>query len=171
MQHIRRLALPCQRHYAVRELAEELVGRLQSKAYLSEILAIYYWVLGNIRYANDPRNAELVRSPAEVLERLKRHVVALMQIATGAAKWKPSLDCDDLTCLLVGLFLCMGREVQVVTVAFHDNVAHGDRQYGHVYIRVREPLSGEWIVLDPVAAEGTAEMLRRVKFAKIWPVG
>lgn len=172
MRHIRKLAVECQQHYPLRLLAEAIVGRIGSKDFLSEILAIYYWVLGNVRYANDPRNIELVRSPREVLERMQRAVEALRERADGGTtKWKPSLDCDDLTCLLVGLFLILGREVQIVTVAFNDSMVRGARQYGHVYIRVREPRTSTWIVLDPVAAESAAEMLGRVKFAKIWPVG
>lgn len=170
VENIRRLALKCQRHEPLRQLAEEIVGRLGSKDYLSEILAVYYWVLGNTRYANDPRNVELVRSPAVQLDRLQRVTRQLIETARGTVKWRPSLDCDDLTCLLVGLFLCLGREVQIVTVAFQDAFVRGERQYGHVYIRVREPRTGTWIVLDPVAAEDAANMLKRVKAAKIWPV-
>ncbi len=162
--------MACQEVYDLRLLAEEIIGRLPSKDYLSEILAIYYWVLGHTRYANDPRNVELVRSPEEVIARLQDHVARLLPVARGEATWKPSLDCDDLCCLLCGLFLQVGREVQIVTVAFNENFVHGQRQYGHVYLRVREPRTSTWIVLDPVAAEGAAEMLSRVKAFKIWPV-
>jgi hypothetical protein len=167
---IRRLAVQCQRHYPLRLLAEELIGRLDSKDSLSEILAVYYWVLAHTRYANDPRNVELVRSPREVLSRLQRVVDQLLPVAQGSSTWRPSLDCDDLVCLMVGLFLMIGREVQIVTVAFHDAFVAGQRQYSHVYIRVREPRTGTWIVLDPVAAEGATAMLGRVKAAHIWPV-
>lgn len=173
VSHIRKLAIQCQRHYPLRLLAEEIVGRLDSKDFLSEILSVYYWVLGNTRYANDPRNVELVRSPREVLSRLQRVVADLLPIAragSSATAWRPSLDCDDLVCLICGLFLCLGRQVQIVTVAFHDQFVNGQRQYSHVYIRVREPRTGQWIVLDPVAAEGASEMLKRVKAVKIWPV-
>lgn len=167
---IRTLAVKCQKHYPLRLLAEEIIGRLQSKDCLSEIAACYWWVIGNTRYANDPRNVELVRSPAEVLSRLERATSQLLETARGQAQWKPSLDCDDIVCLLCGLFLCMGREVQIVTVAFNDSFVRGQRQYSHVYIRVREPYSKTWIVLDPVAAETAHKMLSRVKAAKIWPI-
>lgn len=168
--HIRRLAVECQAHYPLRLLAEEIVGRLGSKDYLSEILAPYYWVLGHTRYANDPRNVELVRSASETLSRLKDHVARLLPVARGESQWRPSVDCDDCVALLAGLFLCLGREVQIVTVTFDKKYVQGVRQYGHVYLRVREPRTGTWIVLDPVAAEGAAEMLSRVKAFKIWPV-
>lgn len=174
---IRRLALGSQEDQPLRELAEEIVGHLESKDYLSEILAIYFWVLGNTRYANDPRNVELVRSPRAVLERLaqrwpqiQRVAERLLPVARGTSRWRPSLDCDDMVCLMVGLFLCLGRQVEIVTVAFHRSVVNGERQFSHVLIRVKEPRTNTYIILDPVAAEDTAAMLARVVDAQIWAV-
>lgn len=170
--HIKQCALAAQHVYALRLLAEDVVGRIGSKDYLSEILAIYYWVISHTRYANDPRTIELVRSPRELLARLEANVARLRDaFARGMhGTWKPSLDCDDLTCLLVALFLIVGREVRIITVAFKDAFYAGKRQYQHVYVQVREPRTGRWIVLDPVAADTTAAMLGRVRAVKIWPV-
>lgn len=162
--HIKRAALDSQSYYPLRLLAEKIVGNLGSKDYLSEILAVYYWVLNNTRYCNDPRTVELVRSPREVLKRIQ---TAVQQLDKG---WRPSLDCDDMVTLLVGLFLSLGREVRIVTVAFKLVQYKGQRQYQHVYIQVREPKTLNWIVLDPVAAEKSGDMLKRVKAAKIWAV-
>ena len=162
--HIKRAALESQSYYPLRLLAEKIVGNLGSKDYLSEILAVYYWVLNNTRYCNDPRTVELVRSPREVLKRIQR---AVTQLDKG---WRPSLDCDDMVTLLVGLFLSLGREVRIVTVAFKLVQYKGQRQFQHVYIQVREPKTLNWIVLDPVAAEKSGDMLKRVKAAKIWAV-
>lgn len=143
--------------YRVRLLAEELVQHLQSKDFLSEILACYYFVLQLPRYTNDPRTIELVKAP---------YIIAA-EIAAGKV---PSLDCDDMVALLVALLLMLGREVQIVTVAFKHQFYQGERQYSHVFVRVREPRTGQWVVLDPVAAEDTKQMLRRVVAVKIWPV-
>jgi hypothetical protein len=162
--HIKRAALEAQGYYPLRLLAEDVVGYLGSKDYLSEILAVYYWTLSHTRYANDPRTVELVRSPREILRQIK---AAVQRLREG---WRPSLDCDDLVTLLVALFLVLGREVRIVTVAFRSVTYKGKRQYQHVYIQVREPRTGTWIVLDPVAAEDSGQMLRRVKHVKIWPV-
>lgn len=172
VEHIKRCSLTAQHSYALRLLAEDVVGRLESKDYLSEIMAIYYWVCSHTRYANDPRTIELVRSPTELLARLEKNVARLRALFAGGGHgtWKPSLDCDDLTCLLAALFLILGREVQIVTVAFRDAFYNGQRQYQHVYLRVREPRTMTWIVLDPVAADTTGEMLSKVKAVKIWPV-
>jgi hypothetical protein len=177
VEHIKRVALESQAHYPLRLLAEDIVGRVGPKDYLSEILAVYYWVCANVRYANDPRTVELVRSPREVTERaaqmqarLQTNVDQLRSVGTGKYSWKPSLDCDDITALLAGLFLSLGREVRIVTVAFRNAFYGGQRQYQHVYLQAREPRTMQWIVLDPVAAEATNEMLRRVKAVKIWSI-
>jgi hypothetical protein len=164
VEHIKRVAIEAQGYLPLRLLAEDVVGYLGSKDYLSEILAVYYWVLSHTRYANDPRNIELVRSPREILARVQS---AVRSLRSG---WRPSLDCDDLTALLAALFLALGREVRIVTVAFRDAVYRGEQQYQHVYLEVREPRTGAWIVVDPVAAEEAGEMLRRAKHVKIWPV-
>ena len=171
VEHIKRVALAAQTHYPVRLLAEDIVGHLSNKDYTSEILAIYFWVCANVRYANDPRTIELVREPRELLARLDANVARLRQVfATTGVAWKPSLDCDDITALLAALYLALGREVRIVTVAFRNAFYNGKRQYQHVYLQVREPRSMQWIVLDPVAADTTGEMLRRVKAVKIYPV-
>jgi hypothetical protein len=154
--------LEAQGYYPLRLLAEDVCGQLGSKDYLSEILAIYYWVLSHTRYANDPRTVELVRAPREVLERLKH---AVSQLRSG---WRPSLDCDDLTALLVAPFLSMGREVRIVTVAW-DAFFRGQRQFQHVYLQVREPRTSQWIVLGR-RRRGHRCHAEPVKAAKIWPI-
>lgn len=146
-----------QHHHAVRQLAERICAGLESKDYLSEILAVYYFVLAACRYMNDPRQIELVRAPWQV-------------VADILAGRRPSLDCDDMVTLIAALLLAIGREVRIVTVAFRDMFFNGKRQYQHVVLQVREPRSGVWILLDPVAAEEAEQMVQRVQAAKIWPV-
>lgn len=154
---IKRYALDAQTDPNVRLLAEEIVSCLGSKDYLSEIMAVYYFVLNHTRYANDPRTVELVRRPQRV-------VAELMAGKT------PSLDCDDMVCLQSALLLSLGREVQVVTIAFQRAYYKGQIQYSHVFLRTKEPKSSQWIVLDPVAAEQTEKMLKRGVESKIWPL-
>jgi len=146
-----------QHHHAVRQLAERICAGLASKDYLSEILAVYYFVLAKSRYMNDPRQVELVRAPW--------HVVS--EILAGN---RPSLDCDDMVTLIAALLLAIGREVRIVTLAFRSMFFAGKRQYQHVVLQVREPRTGVWILLDPVAAEESEQMVQRVQAAKVWPV-
>ena len=154
---IKTAALDSQRHYVTRQLAEAIAGDLPSKDYLSEYLAFYYFVLAHCRYMRDPRTVELVRAP----------FVVAKELLGGKT---PSVDCDDMGALLCALVLSAGGECRVVTVAFRNAFYKGKRQYSHVFAQAKEPYSGVWITLDPVAADRTRQMIRRVKAAKIWPV-
>lgn len=154
---VKRYALEAQRDPAVRLFAETLTQHISSKDYLSEILAVYYGVLRYVRYSNDPRTVELVKRPELIVK----------QIAAGHV---PSLDCDDMTALLCALLLSLGRETRAATVAFRNAFHAGQRQYSHIYAQAREPRTGKWITLDPVAAEDTKTMLGRVQAIRIWAI-
>jgi hypothetical protein len=154
---MRDASLRAQQDYAVRRLSEHICEGLPSKAYLDEYLAIYYFVLGHCRYMRDPRTIELVRDPALVAKEL-------------LAGKTPSLDCDDEAALICAMVLAVGGACNVVTVAFQDMFYDGQRQYSHVFAQALEPQSRALVALDPVAADRTDQMLRRVKAYKIWPV-
>lgn len=150
-------ALKSQQHYATRQLAEDICQGLQSKDYISEALAIYYYVLANTRYMRDPRTIELVRAPYLIVEELRN----------GR---KPALDCDDMTSLIIALLLSGGAQCFAVTVAFKNMVYKGQQQYSHVFAQVHDPQSNTFIVLDPVANINTKQMLQRVVAARVWPI-
>lgn len=154
---IKQEALRAQNNYDVRELTEAVCAGLPSKDYAGEAVAIYHFVLGHTRYMRDPRTVELVRSPDRVARALKKGQT-------------PSLDCDDMTALICAMCLSAGHNCRIVTVAFRDMFHRGERQYSHVFAQSREPYSKVWITIDPVAADKTSDMLRRVKAAKVWPV-
>lgn len=154
---MRHAALASQNHLSIRQLVEEICQDLDSKDYSSEYLAIYYFCLARTRYMRDPRTVELVKSP---------HIVAT-DILAGKT---PSLDCDDVAALIAALVLSVGGKPEFVTVAFRDMFHNGERQYSHVLCRAQEPRSLKFVVLDPVSAEKTNEMLRRVRAAKVWPI-
>lgn len=154
---IKRAALTSQNRFEIRQLAEEIVRDVRAKDYLSEILAVYHFVLTNCRYTRDPRTVELVKSPHRIV----------MELLSGR---KPLIDCDELTGLLAALLLSLGCSVRIVIVAFKDMKHRGDRQYSHVFAQALEPKSGKWLTVDPVAGAKTDKMLRRVKFAKIFQV-
>lgn len=128
----------------VRSVTEEIVQHLQPKDYLGEILAIRFWVTEHVRYVNDPLHVEIVKDP----ERLVEEVIARGQ-ASG--------DCDDIASLIGTMCLQVGRVVEFVVVGFGE-AGH----YSHVFVRVKEPRSGQWIVCDPVAGTDERGMLDRV---------
>ena len=154
---MRRAALDSQSNLAVRQLAEAACSELDSKDYTSEYLALYNLLLQRCRYMRDPRTVELVRAPYLVAQ----------EILQGG---RPNLDCDELSAMLAALILSVGGSTRFVTVAFRNAFFNGQRQYSHVFAQALEPRTGLWIVLDPVAAEKTGEMMRRITAAAIWPV-
>lgn len=85
-------------------------------------------------------------------------------------------NCDDMIQWLGAATLALGGTGSFVTAAFK-NMFYIDpvtrerqRQYSHVFMTAQEPRSGTSIVLDPVAADKTSEMLRRIKAARTWPI-
>lgn len=154
---MRRAALDSQSNLAIRQLAEAACANLDSKDYTSEYLALYNLLLQRCRYMRDPRTVELVRAPYLVAQ----------EILQGG---RPNLDCDDLSALLGALVLAVGGSVRFVTVAFRNAFYNGQRQFSHVFAQALEPRTGLWIVLDPVAADKTGEMMKRIKAAAVWPV-
>lgn len=130
--------------FFVRSMTERVVAGLQPKDYLGEILAIRYWVTEHVRYVNDPLHLELVKDP----ERMMREVVAHGQC---------SADCDEIALLIATMCLTVGRVAEYVVAGFGN-----PGEYSHVFARVKEPRSGQWIVTDPVAGTDERGMLERV---------
>lgn len=127
----------------VRQWAEAIVRLLRPKDYLSEILAIRHWCTGpQLRYANDARHVEQVKSPLRIFNEIQAYGVS-------------NVDCDDFGCLISSLGMCLGREARLTCVGFS---IPGD--YTHVFAGLKEPRSGDWIVCDPVAGTRELEMLR-----------
>lgn len=134
----------------VRSATEEAIGRIASKAYSSEILAVAYWVTAHVMYANDPLHVEMLKSPERIVREVK---------GRGFARG----DCDDMACITGTMALQLGRQAQFVVVGFG---ARGD--FSHVFCRVQEPKSKQWIVCDPVAGSNVRSMLGRVTTYQIW---
>lgn len=126
-------------------LAQRIVHGITPKDYLAEGLAVGRWVEANVRYVRDVAGVEVVQTPAQVIE-------------AGAG------DCDDIATLIGALLLALGHRVAFVTVAF------GSGEYSHVFAQFFDPKSGNWVVLDPVAAPDVKGMLRRVRKYRIYPV-
>ncbi len=154
---IRRSTREAQTKPVVRELAEAATADLTSKDVISEALSFYYLTLSKTRYMRDPRNVELVRAPWVTAEDI-------------LAGHKPGLDCDDMAAFICALTATSGAECRVVTVAFRDMFFHKQRQFSHVFAQAREPQTGVWITLDPVAASKTKQMHQRIVAAKVWPI-
>jgi hypothetical protein len=134
----------------VRMMLEEIVRDMRGKDYLGEILAVRNFVTQRLRYVNDPLHIEYVKTPERLVEEILDNGVALA-------------DCDEMAQLIATFGLQLGREAEFIVVGFG---APGD--YSHVFTRIKEPKTGEWIVCDPVAGSDERTMLERVTTYEIW---
>jgi len=134
----------------VRMVLEEIVRGVRGKDYLGEILAVRNWVTQRLRYVNDPLHVEYVKTPQRLCEEVLTHGLALA-------------DCDEMAQLIGTFGLQLGRESEFVVVGFGDP---GD--YSHVFARIKEPKSGQWIICDPVAGSDERTMADRVTTYELW---
>jgi hypothetical protein len=141
-----------ERSMLVRGAVEFCTRGLLNKDYLSEILAIRNFVAERVRYQNDPVGLELVKDPQRLVEEMARY-----GIAVG--------DCDDMALLLATMARQLGREAEFITVGFA-----APNSFSHVFARVKEPKTGRWIVLDPVAGTREMQMLTRVTTWRAWKI-
>lgn len=134
----------------VRSVKDSIIREIQPKDYLSEILAVRNFVHEKIKYSNDALGVEQVQDPQRMCDQLVQYGKAVG-------------DCDDIATLMGCLCRQLGREVEIVIVGFGRAGS-----YSHVFVRAKEPKSGKWIVLDPVAGTNEDAMLSRVTTYKIW---
>jgi hypothetical protein len=140
----------------VRRHVEQIVGGLRAKDYSSEIIGINYWWAQNGRYTRDPLHVEMLRDPERLVE--------------DAQRGKLALDCDEYAIAIGCSCLCIGAEIEFVTVAFKPVVDGRPPPHTHVFVRAKDPRTGIWWVLDPVAGRKTDDMLKRVKHYRIYKV-
>jgi hypothetical protein len=142
-----------ERSIIVRRFAEWVLQTVQPKDYLGEILAIRNclvqpspFVPGRplFHYVNDPRHVELVKDP-------ERQVTEIME--TGSTM----VDCDDVSTMAATMALIIGRNVDLVAMGFEPG------SLSHVAIRVQEPKSKKWIILDGVAGPREKEAAGKAK--------
>ena len=141
-----------ERSVVVYKVTENVVRSLRPKDYLGEILAVRYFLASRVRYKNDPLATELVSDPQRMMEEI---------LKTGRAIG----DCDDIAGLGATMLRQLGRETEWITVGFQPGGTHS-----HIFSRVREPKTRNWIVVDPVAGVSEQQMLSRVKTWKSWRI-
>lgn len=144
--------------FLVRQFAEQLTRYLAPKAYLAEIAALRNVCVQRsprdpnlplIRYANDPLHVEFIKDPQRLVEEIN---------AYGST----TADCDEITCLIGAMALCLGREVAWLAMGFQPG------SLSHVAALVKEPKSGQWILCDPVAGPDEPLALRKLQNKQLW---
>ena len=151
----------------VRQFTENVVRDVQPKDYLGEILAVRNLFVqppppelhgfsgpgptspALFRYTNDPRHVEMVKDPERLVQEILLYGSCL-------------LDCDDSSQMAGTMCLVLGREIQFVAMGF------APRELSHVAVRVKEPKSSQWIVLDGVAGPREKEAQDKAKELLYW---
>lgn len=142
-----------ERSIVVRRFTEWVLQSVQPKDYLGEILAIrnvlvqgspFRQGIALFHYINDPRHVELVKDP-------ERQVTEILE--TGSTL----VDCDDVSTMAATMALIIGRNVDLVAMGFEPG------SLSHVAIRVQEPKTSQWIILDGVAGPREKEAAGKAK--------
>ena len=136
----------------VKTMKDSIVRGLQPKDYLGELIAVRNFAAEKIRYSNDALGVEQVQDPQRTAEQIVQYGMA-------------NADCDDIATFIACLTRQLGRETEFVVVGFGK-----PGSYSHVFTRAKEPKSGTFLVLDPVAGTNEQQMLSRVTTWKSWKV-
>jgi hypothetical protein len=111
--------------------ARSLVAHVPAHDEYSEVEAVYDWVHSNIRFVKDPVTKEVLVPPSEILKSRQD-------------------DCDGISMLLGALYLAIGYNARLVTVAANNQAPD---EFSHVYIEVEVPPgSDNWIAADAARA-------------------
>lgn len=155
----------------VRFVCEVICERIAPKDYLSECLAIRYWVNQHAPYFRDPKNVELIRDPQAMIEQMGRAAVRagareprdMAELATLVGTDPRAVvrcDCDEVASLCAALWLCAGNRADFVTAGFGKN----PKPHSHVFARCEIPKQpNKFIVCDPVAGTKEAFMLENIR--------
>lgn len=130
IEHLATFALAYGKNPCIVAFARRLVADITTNnAVEAQYSRVASFVLDNGVYQADPRGAEYVRSPIQMLREYCR---------AGYTRG----DCDDLTLLAASLLNAVGVAVQIVAVKLP-----GSEVYNHVLLRAN--IRGEWRWFDP----------------------
>lgn len=145
-----------ERSILVRRHTEQIISNVRPKDYCSEVIAICKWWTSSTRYTRDPLHVEMIKDAQTMVE--------------DAMQGRLVGDCDDVCEAIVTGCLCIGAEVEILTVGFKPQLLFQPKQHTHVLPRAKDPRTGIWWILDPVAGRRTSQMLSRVKQFSRFPV-
>lgn len=156
MRAMIRSALTWEQADPVRRLVEEIIAKVRAKDYLSEIAAIHYWVLQNVRYTRDPIHVERVTNPLVLLSKNPWDA--------AAGRRAGQEDCESIATTEAAMTMSIGSMAEFVTISMQPSAS-----WHHVFTVCRLP-DGLRVVLDPVPGPQVAQMLRGVVHWKRWPI-
>lgn len=139
----------------LRRHVESVTAGVRPKDYLSEIAAIYYYVLKNLRYVRDPVHVEYIQSPLSTLQPLP------WDKANGRTARQD--DCETIATTIAAMCMSIGVRCDFVTISTKPGV-----NYHHVFTIAHN--GDAKIVVDPIPGPDTQAMLSAVVKFEIWRI-
>lgn len=106
----------------IRALAESIIADIPQKDSVGEVRSIFNWVRDNIRYTQDVRDVETLKTP-------------------DATVYSAQGDCDDKATLVATLLESIGYTTRFIAIGMN-----APELFEHVYAQVK--LGTRWIGLD-----------------------
>jgi len=160
MQRAVRQALELEQSAPVQRLVRQILASVRPADDVSEIAAINYWLLDNLKYLKDPVHVERVISPIVALAPEPWDRAAGRRAGQG--------DCAALSMsaatLLAAAVMARGTRTSFLTVSMDPKMPEH-----HVFVVARLP-NKQRLVLDPVAGPYVSRMLQSVVRYHEWPV-
>lgn len=140
----------------LRRLVESIIAQVEPKDYLSEIAALYYYVLRNVRYVRDPLHVEYTQHPYLILS-------PELHDRAGGRRGRQA-DCEEIATTLAAMVMAIGNQAEFVTITTTPGTG-----FHHVFTVVKVT-DGRRIVLDPVAGPNVTDMIRNTARYQAWPI-
>lgn len=140
----------------LRRHVESIIAQVRPKDYLSEIAAIYYYILLNLRYTRDHLHKEFAQHPLMILQ-----PTAADRAAGRRARQD---DCEAISTTLAAMCMSIGNPCSFCTISTKPNSS-----FHHVFCTVKMPNSLR-VVIDPVAGPEVRDMLASTRRYQFWDV-
>ncbi len=137
-----------------------MTAQVWPKDYYSEIISLRWLSVARsptkpwmpiFKYTNDGIHIETIKTPSRLVREIEQNGYAVG-------------DCDDVSTLLAALALSIGRQCEFVAMGF------APKSLSHVCLRVKEPKSGAWILIDGVAGPREREAASKAVEILVRPV-
>ena len=122
LNHMVSFAKQYRKNPEIRALAEKIIANVPEKDAVGEARAIFEWVRDNIRYTQDIRDVEMLKTPD-----------AVVYSAQG--------DCDDKATLVATLLESIGYATRFIAIGMNTPGV-----FEHVYAQVK--LGTRWVGMD-----------------------
>lgn len=147
---VKRMIRQSKSYQAVRDLAEQLAWKLQTKA--EAIQAVYDFMQSNFEYVPDQEANDVFVAPHRQIQRIRE---------SGQA-WG---DCDDYTIFGGAILYNMGIEVRPIVVATESSV---NGEWNHIFFEAND--GKDWVVFDAVRKGRPLGKTTKYTRRRVYPV-